>query len=90
MRLHRSYGRENRCAGGAVGSIVDFIDEINSMMAPMSMKILSIVSDDDDKLYYGLVNTLADDVSKLATAYKEKELIYFRKLVPMRRASRCI
>lgn len=32
-------------------------------------------------MYYGLINLLADDVAKVATTYKDKELIYFRALV---------
>lgn len=62
-------------------SVIQCINELNEVIDPLGLKISSIVSDDDDTIYYSLINVLSDDVAKVATNYKEKELIYFRKLV---------
>ncbi|XP_063284974.1 non-structural maintenance of chromosomes element 1 homolog [Pelobates fuscus] len=61
----------------------DFIDVINKHLKPVFMEIRKRFGEDDGKRYYALVNTVENDVAKMATDYAENELELFRRALDL-------
>lgn len=72
------------------------ISTINHNMHFLWLEIRRVVDDQTGVGWYGIANTRADDVAKLATSYTEREVEFLKKLVrtdpsgAVRHCKRCV
>jgi hypothetical protein len=57
------------------------ISTINHNMHFLWLEVRRVVDDQTGVCWYGIANTRADDVAKLATSYTEREVEFLKKLV---------
>lgn len=59
----------------------DYINTINNSLQKVHLKIQVVVHPKTRTVYYGIINEVDDDISKLATNFSPKEIAYFKKIV---------
>jgi len=57
------------------------IETINVAIRPMAFEIRQLRYELDGVLYWGLVNTINDDISKVASGFSESEVLYFKAMI---------
>eukprot|EP00742_Colponemidia_sp_Colp-10_P008977 GILJ01009754.1.p1 GENE.GILJ01009754.1~~GILJ01009754.1.p1 ORF type:complete len:234 (-),score=25.11 GILJ01009754.1:123-824(-) len=75
--LNAKFGTHN------FGGPDDYATQINQNVSFMQMEVRKAFSDDDGKLYWGIVNKGTDEIGKLGTTLSDLEIELFKKLFDM-------
>ena len=62
-------------------SLEEFVEVINAQLRPMYMEIRTTRLEEDGARVWGLVNSLADESTKLATRYGAHEIAFFKQVL---------
>jgi len=58
-----------------------FVSVMNTNLAFVFLEVKRVVSEEDSKTYWGLVNTKGDNGDKIATSFNSSEIALFKKIV---------
>ncbi|XP_015909858.1 non-structural maintenance of chromosomes element 1 homolog isoform X1 [Parasteatoda tepidariorum] len=77
-RLHRDCHEKN---GTQRGDLKEFVEKINNAINPHNLAIKKGKDEISGEEYYVLINTANDELSRLNTIYKSKDLELFKRIV---------
>ncbi|XP_001639497.2 non-structural maintenance of chromosomes element 1 homolog [Nematostella vectensis] len=66
-----------------IDELQPFINTINKHLRPLFMEVRQAQSEDDGTKFYGLVNNVEDEHSKLATDYTTNDITFFKKAIEL-------
>src|SRR5690348_14928191 len=62
-------------------TVDDYLSTINKNLAEFHFKIQVLIHPKTNKTYFGWINEVDDEVSKLTTKYTQTEISFFKKIV---------
>ncbi|XP_042897879.1 non-structural maintenance of chromosomes element 1 homolog isoform X2 [Parasteatoda tepidariorum] len=77
-RLHRDCHEKN---GTQRGDLKEFVEKINNAINPHNLAIKKGKDEISGEEYYVLINTANDELSRLNTIYKSKDLELFKRII---------